>query len=537
MLGDEDDNWIATIARILCAQTADLRELALIAKGDPRTFYIGTSLDGVDLRGQDLRGMLLPNLDLAKVRLDDATRLDDTDQNSLQVTEILKDNPEEFIAAALVYVASPRLWEMLSRGGPFIDGVEFFSPETILSFKSQAIDFQGPKFILFDDDEFLVIKLPQLAKDIISLIYTRNHRSINEITQLSRSDYSEIRVLVPQLKEIGQSRGGEAMRLPTGLRDAIEFFSTDWPTLSHFSQSNPVTIFFSARKIPTVRHPWLQIYSWAVQFGVEFCSGALISPRSSSISGDFRFVSALFGGSIPPNRIITLKSPFSAAALFDFSSRARSKNGEIHSRIPHLLEILGWNVVREIGPRDLIDLRVEGGSGAFNFELKHAIGSESRIFYPEELSQVELFPTMRIVVNEPADTASVVAQMISGTLLLSARDLADFDDPVHSTFWSLVGSNALRCARAGDPVQRLQYIAILIHNAARHSPQSERKTELLRWIQEPHFLKNCQLRTISASREGLNFVLRLEIRRSRWPEPARSINFYLVIRPVGPILA
>jgi hypothetical protein len=69
--------WLAGAARVLRADTTSLRELALIAGLDPRTMYIGTCMDGVDVRGQDLRGMIFTDLDRDKVIWDERTRWPD----------------------------------------------------------------------------------------------------------------------------------------------------------------------------------------------------------------------------------------------------------------------------------------------------------------------------------------------------------------------------------------------------------------------------------------------------------------------------
>jgi hypothetical protein len=45
------------VLEILQAETSDLRELARLAGGDPRTFYIGVSRSELELEGQDLEGM------------------------------------------------------------------------------------------------------------------------------------------------------------------------------------------------------------------------------------------------------------------------------------------------------------------------------------------------------------------------------------------------------------------------------------------------------------------------------------------------
>lgn len=68
-------HWLDKVVALLQAETADLRELAIIAGGNPKTFYRGASLDDVDLSDQDVRGMNL-SLDLNRVTLNARTKLD-----------------------------------------------------------------------------------------------------------------------------------------------------------------------------------------------------------------------------------------------------------------------------------------------------------------------------------------------------------------------------------------------------------------------------------------------------------------------------
>jgi tetratricopeptide (TPR) repeat protein len=51
------EHWLSIALRILEADTADLRKLARIAGGNPKTFYRGTRLTDVDVTGQDIDGM------------------------------------------------------------------------------------------------------------------------------------------------------------------------------------------------------------------------------------------------------------------------------------------------------------------------------------------------------------------------------------------------------------------------------------------------------------------------------------------------
>lgn len=73
------EHWLRKVADILSADTANLRELALMCRDDPTNFYLGASLKGVDIRGQDLRGMLFTDLDNSHVLMDERTLLDDND--------------------------------------------------------------------------------------------------------------------------------------------------------------------------------------------------------------------------------------------------------------------------------------------------------------------------------------------------------------------------------------------------------------------------------------------------------------------------
>lgn len=75
-LEDGGEDWTVVVERVLVAQTADLRELALLANADPETFYLGTRLDGVDICGQDLRGMQFSDLRLSHVKHDEGTLID-----------------------------------------------------------------------------------------------------------------------------------------------------------------------------------------------------------------------------------------------------------------------------------------------------------------------------------------------------------------------------------------------------------------------------------------------------------------------------
>lgn len=125
-----DNDWRKAIARILNANTGDLRALAALAGADPRTLYIGTRLDGVDVRGQDLRGMNLEGVDRSKIRYDEETRFD---------------YPSE--ALPLIYLSEfdvdPSSLQRLSQWTPFI-----IAEREAGAFISAAATHAGPVFII-----------------------------------------------------------------------------------------------------------------------------------------------------------------------------------------------------------------------------------------------------------------------------------------------------------------------------------------------------------------------------------------------------
>jgi tetratricopeptide (TPR) repeat protein len=69
-------HWLGKVRLILEADTADLRELALLAGANPKTFYVGARLKGVDVRGQDLRGMKFSEDQIGELAFDQATIMD-----------------------------------------------------------------------------------------------------------------------------------------------------------------------------------------------------------------------------------------------------------------------------------------------------------------------------------------------------------------------------------------------------------------------------------------------------------------------------
>ena len=72
------------VVDLLAADITHLRDLAILAGGDPKVFYRGASLNGTNLCGQDLRGMEFTTLDQGNILVDENTELDPQYQDDFE---------------------------------------------------------------------------------------------------------------------------------------------------------------------------------------------------------------------------------------------------------------------------------------------------------------------------------------------------------------------------------------------------------------------------------------------------------------------
>lgn len=73
---EEWNSILQVIAPLHHARSGNLRQLVLDVGEDPRTVFVGTRMDGVDVRGQDLTGIIFTHLDIDKIRWDENTIFD-----------------------------------------------------------------------------------------------------------------------------------------------------------------------------------------------------------------------------------------------------------------------------------------------------------------------------------------------------------------------------------------------------------------------------------------------------------------------------
>lgn len=140
-------HWTKNIIDIFEADTLDLRELAIIAGGDPATFYQYTNIDTLDIRGQNLRGMTFSNFDLSKMIYDADTVLpipdiDNKTQEKAQAAAeaLLKENkavPYHIgVNVRFLYLANIEFSDMkLLSDCPYLTTLSVESDNVILNWK------------------------------------------------------------------------------------------------------------------------------------------------------------------------------------------------------------------------------------------------------------------------------------------------------------------------------------------------------------------------------------------------------------------
>lgn len=535
-----DDDLMDTLERILMSDASDLRELALIAKADPRTFYIGTALDGVDIRGQDLRGMLLPNLDPTKVRMDERTRLDASDPEDAQAPQ----GELEDIPNALVLIASHRLWRLIANQGHLTPNTRFYDLRSAAAFAEDCLAFPGAKLVICQRglDEGWPWEGIETPGGILVLVYDRR---LDRPTLAEREEnvgyWQAPQVLVPTLREDRPATPTGPARFPTALRDAILYASADWNAVYEFAREMSFSVFLRASGTPTSPLAWVQLYSWAVTFGVDAERGLRMGlPRDRLGLPQPNYEDLIFDrlkwqdAELPPT------AKFTAAALFGVEKRQFPKDSQSYTRtVARILEAQHWKVEALSGPSptplprirasstvDAIDMRISGGDRA----------AKREVFAPSQMTLIhpELNP---VVVSEAADTATVVSRLANyDELYVSVRDLVDLDAR-GATIWTLIASLTKRVGRSGDYAQRTQFLAMLTLRAVRRAGGEGAPPDVLEdYLLQPDFFQSHRLRVVDIKWRDGELSLTIAMIETDTSANLEMLRYRMVIGPSGPFL-
>ncbi|KQZ33803.1 hypothetical protein [Caulobacter sp. Root1472] len=529
-----DDDWTAAIEAVLTADTADLRTLAKIANADPRTFYIGTPLDGTDLRGQDLRGMLLPNLDRDRVRTDAATKLDPIE------TEIDPDD-EALMRRARVLVG-PRLWAGVLRSKGKGMGAALFAPNEMDHFLAVAREFAGPKLVVVSigDVEFIDHLAGGLPHDILILVYDRDGgpRPMEAwVGGHKLRSFATILVPFPQDERAFGGGAGAAMSLPTVLSDAIEFCSLHWREVSNYARERRRLVFLRARAsrhLPSYSI-WGHLFSRAATLGLSSADGLrsdggfstdraretarLLFPRVRTLSA---------GG-------VVLGSRFGMAAVFDPTTVQDAPEMEhyLETSITWLSN-LGWYITKSRRSEAETERRMAGGRGRYIWGVDTALTLSNRnddqvlhldVESPTadvragrylSVQDARLDHVQRLVLTEQADAVAVVQRLAEHhELCVSVRDLAAMDESAGASLWLLIAAQALRLGSSRNVTARTAYLAILTLEGLRH-PHAPASRSLEDRLHSPEFTDHFRIQVIGIAKGpgGVAFDLVMASRKA-----------------------
>jgi hypothetical protein len=517
-----DPDWQAVLARILTASTGDLRELAEMAGGDPRSFYVGTSLDGADLRGQDLRGMILPGLDLGRVQHDVETRVDDE-----------PDEGSEFRYAPLIYVSE----QDVDRAS--IEQLLNFTPAIVGAadrayFLDLAMTHEGPILILAWDEvsrearyaaeELAARGLPY----VVILIERFSSKRRDERPRWHR----ELGPVVVVPSDWSLTTGGLCKLASVGL-DAIGVISELWGERDRWG-GRYETLFFRARGVGLDR----RLDAAAQIFDRVYASG--VTPYRTTIVAPFLKPRQALGADLVAQRLLAsddilavpfgwARPRFDLAVLGDFRP-APGPFGyidAIHRAEPRLVAL---NLYRPTLPdHESRRIPITDEAGA------------ARVA-PDDLPEgreLDLGEAQRAVVSPEASLERMILQLPHGEVWLSARDVLPLDPEVPSLWLALAGHlRRMSRVRRHEAVQSL--LEMLVRTAMRErQARLANPDALIQALQEPDFVRRHELSLTHVVTRNGGVIARLTIRPLRRSRPwsGASVQRYrLVISEGGPVL-
>lgn len=420
-------HWLAGVARILRADTDDLRELARLGGVDPRTAYIGTRLEGVDLRGQDLRGMLFSDLDLAHVR-HDAETLIDPDQLA---------QPSRLDVGS-VFIASPLMAE-----DPLVGFLTGYGAKVFHS--KQAAEFQAslgprtPGIVLAWAEEVVMTHSPldqleRWGRQLIHVVVGRHPAGLRE--QWHKSWPSATVVFCANSQRSGMTLG---VRSKTDVRSLCSLLLGHWDELRHRISGS--SVFLRAKGLAPA--PWLdasaQVFEQVWRMGLQYNSLFLAGHFDRWDSAEMEGVRTL----LRPEPLVEL-SPFrnELCAFVDADTSLRGlKESVDYSEAAIAAAQAAHGLVGE--PLTVRDAR--GGRMALG---RAGVGRRPRkpaSLDPRQLQKFDFAEISAVVLTDRADAAYVAERLVlAHELWITPRDLLGGGAARGMTIWTLVAAQLRR---------------------------------------------------------------------------------------------
>lgn len=467
-------HWLAQVEAVLLADTGDLRKLAEIGGEDPRTLYIGTSMDGVDLRGQDLRGMAFTRLDPAKVRIDADTRLDPAPGSE---PETLIPDPEDDLTDTdgMVLFMEHRLIPEFLRSAPRrAPNLAIYGPGEVEAFNHDALRYAGPKFVVFDVRRraFLERFVGRVPEGVVILLARRTPGF--EVAELDRDTAAAARSPIVVIQ--ASSSGTPVYRTATVavVKDAISVLATNWEVLEKVLRRQRVSVFLRSRgQAPEVlADAWSQMFERTQRMELRGYAGTrLVSAQSVTYADRALDISdALFSG-LRPLTIDRRSGPktVDAAILVD-TSRPPNLDYEdtFEGGVERLLSIRRWSMDEFKKPDwpNATEFHLVGRTRSFTM---HVVSSATPLLpeiYPSEhLRDLYLNGISTLVVSNDVNESQVVTHLIEkGEFWVNVRDICTFS-PDDDTIWSLLQRQLRRLARVPSGPARSQYLSLFLRAA------------------------------------------------------------------------
>ncbi|QDH72088.1 hypothetical protein [Brevundimonas sp. M20] len=520
------DQLQETLARLLEAETGDLRALAELAGGDPATFYIGTSLKGVDVRGQDLRGMILPNLDIDHARHDVETRID----------EVAEAPPWAFSMFPLVYVSEadlePASFDRLRSLTPYLHDEK--DREAFLSAAEQQ---NGPIIVLAWEG------VSQAARAVAAALKARDHPYVMVIMESERSFAGAMErrwtmpvigpvLSVPRVSRVHRSR----MRVlpPEGV-DALGVLWELWHDRERLFRGEDA-FFVRARGIGPDRQvdAAAQVFDRMAIMGVAVSNMSLVAPlhprRRHGVGIDPVAKRLLRGRTVLEFVPHWSRTPFDIGVFGDLSRLRHTSAAFYTDTVAASLSRRGLTISGRRGHTTLLlndtPVRLVGDDGRKREPLKSDLAPSL---------DMDVTDVHTVVVSERADLTMIVGQLGYGELWATCRDVMalDTDSP---NLWIVVAAQLRRVSRAMGGQPKQAYLAWLLRCAFRRDAIELRDPwPLIKVLNDDHFpdLYELSISYLEPARFGVRARLKVRARYFDSPLPQGGLSLHLTVDPDG----
>jgi len=460
-----EDHWLAGVAKVLRAETDNLRELARIGGVDPRTAYVGTCLDGADLRGQDLRGMVFTDLDLTQVQHDARTMID-PDQVVVDAPIL---SPSILIATTLLEPG------VVARALSGLDP-ELFGPKDISRFRKQ-MDLGRPAIVLAIEDDMHVADAflgKFKSAEIPAVIVVQGRRPLRWF-DMWRSIGRSRRVVFTLDQAVGSNFS--RLGLASDTRHVINLLTQHWSTVSRLPPRQ--SIYIRARGVgpSPVLDACAQLYDKIWRSDLQRCGRMMVGPFEAVPTLEWEAVEALL--ELDHHEVMPLPTP-DVAAFLDASNeialRPSDRYSSDYSSPPiHALQALGQPdrdgrlPEFEMGTRLKAIVEGEPGPTLLGGSIALTPTSGPPIDY-EAVGRFTFDKINEVVIHPRADVGWILNRMVTASeLWVTSRDMLGVEDPRALTIWNLIAIQLRRIVPQGGGRARQAYLGMILRAAIRRS--------------------------------------------------------------------